>query len=503
MKLKRLANYFDGRFEAPAAASWLDVENPASGQRIAQVPLSEPSLVDRAVQAATVAFPAWCRTPVAQRAQAMFRLAASLRENGETISRVLVEEMGKSLPDARAELKRTIENVEVACGVPTLQQGEVLVGASPGIDGEVLRLPIGVFGVIAPFNFPAMVPFWFVPTAIATGNTVVVKASEQVPCTMSLIAELIDAVGLPPGVFNLIHGDAQTAQAIVEHPAVAGICFVGSTAVGQSVSRRCAELGKRCQAMGGAKNHLLVMPDARLDEAIRNMVSSCFGCAGQRCMAASAIVAIGEPLHQEVTARFVEAAKGLAVGDPLDPKHREHAMLMGPVISASAQQRIESLIQIGLAEGATLRLDGRGLRVPGAEAGHYLGPTVFCDVQPGMEIHRTEIFGPVVVILMAKDFNAAMQIINGHRYGNGASIYTQSGYWARRFKLEVQAGMVGVNVGIPAPVAQLPFGGSKASMLSPIKTQGADGIDFFTERKIVTTRFHPCDEDELATKARR
>lgn len=489
MAARQLRNFINGEWVATEGDAWLDVENPSTGGVVARVPLSTAADVDRAVTAAAEAFPAWSRTPVSRRVQYLFRLLELLRRDEADISRTLVEEMGKSLPDAQAEMKRAIENLEVACGMPVLQQGDKLVGAAAEIDGEVLRLPAGVFGLIAPFNFPAMVPFWFFPYALAAGNTYVAKPSELVPCTMARITELLDEAGLPPGVFNLVHGDRVAATALVEHPQVAGISFVGSTATARKVAEGCARAGKRYQAMGGAKNHLVVMPDAHLDQVVRNMITSCYGCAGQRCMAASAIVCVGEPTYREVCDRFLAASREVMVADPLDPAVADEPMVMGPVISARSLDFIHKMIEAGIEEGATLALDGRGLVVRDRPGGHFVGPTVFTDVRPGMSVHTTEIFGPVVVILQAADLDEALAIINDGPYGNGASIYTQSGYHARRFKMEVNAGMVGINVGIPAPVASLPFGGMKASLLSDIKAQGRSVIRFFTDEKIVTERY--------------
>lgn len=486
-----LQNYVNGRWAPAEHGSLLAVENPSTGAVLGHVPLSTASEANRAIEAAAAAFPAWSRTPAARRAQHFFALLELLRREEEALARSVTEENGKSLTDARAEVKRLIENCEVACGMPVLQQGDKLVGASDGIDGEVLRVPLGVFTMIGPFNFPAMVPFWFLPYAVAAGNTYVVKPSEQTPRTMDRLARLLDQSGLPPGVFNLVHGDKVVVDAFMEHPAVKGVSLVGSTRTCRVVAEKCARNKKRFQAMGGAKNHLVVMPDARMDEVIRNLLSSCFGCAGQRCMAASAIVAVGPDTHTRLCERLLAACRKVIVANPLDPAVAEEPMLMGPVISARAKETILSLIETGIGEGATLALDGRGVQVPGCEGGHYLGPTVFTDVKPGMAIHQTEIFGPVVVVLCADSFDEAVSILNHHPYGNGASIYTQSGYWARRFKLEVECGMIGINVGIPAPVAHLPFGGMKLSQFSDIKAQGRAVIDFFTERKVVTERYWP------------
>ncbi len=491
MPIRELRNYVDGAWNEPAGRDVLDVENPSTGGTIARVPLSSAADLDAAVAAARAAFPAWSTTPVDKRVAPLFRLASLIRDNRETLARQITEENGKSLPDARAEVDRTLENVETACGMPILQQGDKLIGAAPDIDGEVVRLPIGVFAMIAPFNFPAMVPFWFIPYAVATGNTFVVKPSEQVPCTLQILAEYIDRCGFPKGVFNLVNGDRRVAEAIVAHPGVAGVSVVGRTATAQAIAEACVRTNKRFQAMGGAKNHLVVMPDARMDEAIRNMITSGYGCAGQRCMASSAIVCVGDETYRRVIDRFVRASSEVVVADPLDPRVADRPMVMGPVISAKAKEFILSMIDTGIKEGAKLALDGRGVKVQGREEGHYIGPTVFTEVRSGMSVHRTEIFGPVQVILKAADLDEAISVVNDHPYGNGASIYTQNGYYARKFKLEALAGMIGVNVGIPAPVAYLPFGGMKASQFSHIKAQGRATVAFFTEDKIVTERYWP------------
>jgi len=491
MALKVVKNYVNGQWIEPENSGFLDIENPSTGQIIGKTPLSTVAEVNRTIDAASDAYEQWSRTPVSRRVQPLYKLDALLRENEEKISRTLVEEMGKSLPDARAEMKRIFENIEVACGMPVLQQGDKLIGASYGIDGEVLRLPIGVFAMIAPFNFPAMVPFWFLPYAIATGNTYVVKASEQVPLTMQLIAEYIHQSDFPQGVFNLINGDNVAGQALIDSPLVKGVSLVGSTRTCKIVSERCAQTHKRCQAMGSAKNHLVAMPDAKVDDMIRNMITSCYGCAGQRCMAASAIVAVGDTMYKSVCDRFIEASKSILAANPLDPKVADEPMVMGPVISAKSKTFILNMIENGIKEGATLALDGRNIVVGGCENGHFIGPTVFTDVKPGMDIHSTEIFGPVVVILKAGSLDEAIKIINDHPYGNGASIYTQNGYYARKFKLETQCGMIGINIGIPAPVAYLPFGGMKESQFADIKAQSKMIVNFFTETKIVTERFWP------------
>lgn len=486
-----LRNYIGGQWSAASSGAVLPVENPSTGAILTHVPLSTTDDVERAVASAAAAFPGWSRTPGSKRVEFLFRLLEKLRGEEELVTRSITEENGKSLPDARAEVKRLIENCEVACGMPVLQQGDKLIGAAEGIDGEVIRLPLGVFAMAGPFNFPGMVPFWFLPYAIAAGNTFVLKPSEQTPLTMQRITGFLHDLGLPGGVLNVVHGDRTVVEALIDHPKVKGLSLVGSSRTAKAIAERCARAGKRFQAMGGAKNHLVVLPDARIDEAVRNMVSSCFGCAGQRCMAASAIIAVGEEVHQKVCEQLKEACSRVTVANPLDPRVANDPTVIGPVISAKAKTFILEMIESGLREGACLLVDGRKAQVVGSEKGHFIGPTVFTEVRPGMSIHRTEIFGPVVVVLRAQSFDEAVKIINDHEYGNGASIYTGSGYWARRFKLEVECGMIGINVGIPAPVAHLPFGGMRGSQFSDIKAQGRAVIQFFTEPRIVTERFWP------------
>ncbi len=488
--MKTLRNYINGQWVEPENAVCLDVENPSTGEVLAGVPLSTPDEVNRAVEAARLAFPQWRQTPVTRRAEYLHFLLNVMRSNEEEISRCLTEEMGKSLPDSRAEMKRVFQNIEAACSVPLLQQGDKMIGCAMNIDGEVLRLPMGVFAIITPFNFPAMAPFWFIPYAIATGNTVVIKPSELVPLTMERITECIDQIALPSGVYNMVHGDKVAAAALVDNPQVDGICFVGKSSTCRIIAERCTAANKRYQAMGSAKNHLVVMPDyTKMDELVRNMSTSCFGCAGQRCMASSAIVAVGDEMYRRICERFVEDSKKFIVANPLDPEVADESMLMGPVITARSKQFICDMIETGVKEGATLALDGRDIEIPGSQKGHFVGPTVFTDVKPGMEIHKTEIFGPVVVILKAGSLDEAIEIINNHQYSNACSIYTQNGYYARKFKLDARCGMIGVNVGIPAPVPFLPFGGMGNSMMCDIKMQGKAAINFFTQDKIIVERY--------------
>lgn len=486
--IKIMKNYINGKWVDPENHGYIDVENPATGEILAKVPLSTREATNHAIESAVKAFPGWSNTPVARRVRYLFELNELLRANEDKLARVLVAEMGKSYTDSIAEFKRVYENIEVATGMPVLQQGDKIIGTSFDIDGEVLRLPLGVFAMIAPFNFPAMVPFWFLPYALATGNTFLIKASKQVPMTMQLITEYIDQIGLPPGVFNLVNGDKTVAEAFIDHPKIKGISVVGSSDTCKIIAENCARVNKRFQAMGSAKNHLVVMPDAKLDQVIRNATTSCYGCAGQRCMASSVIIGVAD-MYETLCERFIEDSKNIIVADPLDPKFINEPLVMGPVISKKAKDFILHMIEEGIKEGATLALDGRGVVVPGCEKGYFIGPTVFTDVKPKMKIHDVEIFGPVVCIMKADSLDEAIRIINDHKYGNGSSIYTQNGYYARKFKLEVEAGMIGINIGIPAPVAYLPFGGMKESQFADIKAQGKAIINFFTEDKIITERY--------------
>lgn len=486
--MEKLRNYVGGKWIEPDNRGYLDVINPSTGEVLAQVPLSTKEAVEDAIDIAAYAYNEWSQTPVSRRVRYLFELNELLRANEDIIARTLVAEMGKSIPDAIAEMKRVYENIEVACGMPVLQQGDKIIGSSFDIDGEVLNLPLGPFAMIAPYNFPAMVPFWFLPYALATGNTFLIKASKQVPMTMQLITKFIDQIGLPAGVYNLVNGDRVVADTFMANPKIKGVSLVGSTNTCKIISEQCAKANKRFQAMGSAKNHLVIMPDAKFDKVIRNMTSSCYGCAGQRCMASSVIVAVGD-IYEKVCEKFIEDSKKVIVANPLDPSVANEPLVMGPVISQKAKDFILSMIDKGVKEGATLALDGRNINIPGGEKGFFVGPTVFTDVKPGMEIHNVEIFGPVVVIMKAETLDEAIDIINGHKYGNGASIYTQNGYYARRFKLKVQAGMIGVNIGIPAPVAYLPFGGMKESQYADIKAQGKAIISFYTEDKVITERY--------------
>jgi len=478
-------NFVAGEWIDSRAAESLPLINPATGEPIGRVPLSTPAEVGAAVQAARRAFPAWRETPPLERARVLFRVRELLLGRLEDIARTVVSEHGKTLEDARGSVRRGIENVEVACGMTSLMMGYGLEdGAAAGIDEEAVRQPLGVFAAIAPFNFPAMVPFWFWPYAVACGNTFVLKPSEQVPLTQTLIFEILGQAGFPKGVLNLVHGARATVEALLDHPDVRGVSFVGSTPVAREVYRRAAASGKRVQAQGGAKNFLLVMPDADLDQAVPSIVASAFGAAGQRCLAGS-VVLVARAIEEKLTGRLVEAAARLRVGNGLEP-----GIDMGPVISARSLERIQAAIRRGEEEGARLRLDGRGVKPAGGGKGFFIGPTVFDRVRPEMVLAREEVFGPVLAVAAVEGLPEALRVIEASPYGNAASIYTRDGRAAREFRYRVTAGNIGINVGVAAPMGYFPFGGMKDSFFGVLHGQGRDAVDFFTDRKVVITRWY-------------
>jgi malonate-semialdehyde dehydrogenase (acetylating)/methylmalonate-semialdehyde dehydrogenase len=481
--MRVLDNFIGGAWTRSSGTTALDVKNPATGEVLAQVPLSTAADVDAAVQAAQAAFPAWSATPPVQRARYLFKLKALFDEHKEEIAAICTSEHGKTLAESRNDFGRGVENVEHAAGMPSLMMGQSLSDVASGIDCRTIRQPMGVFAAITPFNFPPMVPLWFLPYAIAAGNTFVLKPSEQVPLSQQRIFELIARTGLPPGVVNLVHGGKEVVNAFCAHPQIRGVSFVGSSAVARHVYRSCADAGKRVQALGGAKNFITILPDAEMDRAIGNAADSAYGCSGQRCLAASVVVAVG-PAYERVREGILAAAKAVVLGDGARPE-----TTMGPVISAAHRDRVVGYIDKGVAEGARLLLDGRGAKVEGRPGGFWVGPTVFDDVKPGMTIVTDEIFGPVLCVVRARDLDEALAITNASAYGNAASVYTTSGKSAREFELRVQAGMVGVNIGVAAPMAIFPFGGQKGSFFGDTKAHGATGVDFYTERKIVIERW--------------
>ena len=480
---RTLKNYIGGQWVASSSDKTTPVINPATCEVLAYVPEGTREDVDRAAKAASAAFDDWRRTPVLSRAQYMYRLKGLLEERFEDLARIVVEENGKTRDEARGEVRRGIESVEFGMSVPAVMRGYKVEDISSGIDETAERQPIGVFAAITPFNFPLMVPLWFLPTAVATGNTYIIKPSPQTPISMDLLYEIMDELDLPEGVVNLVHGGKEASMAVMEHPDIAGVSFVGSTPVAKIVYETCAKHGKRVQAQGGAKNYIAVMPDANMAASVANIMGSAYGCAGQRCLAGSVVVAVGDA-YEPLKAELLKRASGLRVGNGLDESTQ-----MGTVISDDARERIESMIAAGVAEGAQPILDGRGAVIEGLEQGSFVGPTILDGVTADMSVAKDEIFGPVMAIMHVPDFESAVEVINKSRYGNAASIFTGSGQAAREFKYRVRAGNIGINVGVAAATASFPFGGQKDSFFGDLHGQGMDSIEFFTDKKILIERW--------------
>ena len=482
-------NYVGGGWRAASAADTLPITNPASGEVIGQVPLSSAADVDAAVQAAKAAFPAWRSVPAPERARILFRFKMLLEEHKEELAVQLTKEHGKIVAETRGEVQRGIENVEHACGVPTLMMGDTVEEIARGIDCASWRQPIGVFGIITPYNFPVMIPLWFWPYAVATGNTVVLKPSEQDPLTHQRIVELAEQAGIPEGVLNVVHGGQEAVESICDHPDIAGVSFVGSSNVAKIVYTRAAASGKRVQTLGGAKNFLIVLPDADMDATLDACAGSIFGSSGQRCLAGSVVVGVGDA-HAQIRERLLDHAASIRIGDGLDP-----ATQMGPVISAAHRDRVRAFIDQGVADGATLSLDGRGAEVEGLESGYWVGPTVFEDVAPSMSIGTEEIFGPVAAVNRADTVEDAIAMMHESRYGNACSIFTTSGRAAREFRYQAGISMIGVNIGVAAPMAFFPFGGSRQSFFGDLKAAGKDGISFYTDQRVVISRWTDVSAD--------
>lgn len=479
----RLLNYVDGGWRRSSAGTYLDVTNPATAQTLAQVPLSPAAEVDQAAQAAARAFKDWRRMPAVDRVQFLFKLKALLEESTDEIARLITNECGKTYLESRGEMQRAIENVEVACGIPTLMQGYNNEDIARGIDEHFIRQPLGVAAALAPFNFPGMIPFWFFPYAVATGNCFILKPSEKVPMTSQRIFELIDQAGFPPGVLQLVNGARETAEALIDHPLVRAISFVGTTQVARQVYSRATAHGKRAQCQGGAKNPVLIMPDADMDMAARSLSDSAFGCAGQRCLAISVAITVGAA-REPFVERMVDAARSRRVGYGL-----EQGIETGPVITAQSKSRIEGFIAQGEQEGATILVDGRGKLVPGYEQGFFVHPTILDDVDPRSEVACAEIFGPVLSLMHAEDLDQAIALANDRPYGNMACIFTTNGGAARRFRYEVDAGNIGVNIGVAAPMAFYPFSGWKDSFFGSLHGQDHHAVEFYTQAKVVIERW--------------
>ncbi|HSL43619.1 MAG TPA: CoA-acylating methylmalonate-semialdehyde dehydrogenase [Anaerolineales bacterium] len=478
-----ILNYINGEWTPSNTSECLEVINPATGQVIAKTPVGSKAHVEVAAKAASEAFPAWRRTPVQDRVQFLFKLRDLLKANHDEIARRITNECGKTFEEAKAEMVRAIENVEVACGMPHLMKGELVEDIAPGIDELMIRQPLGVCATIAPFNFPGMITFWYLPYAIAAGNTYIVKPSEKVPMTMQFIFQLIDQVGFPKGVVNLVNGAKDVVDGILEHPAIRAITFVGSTNVARYIYATAAAHGKRVQAQGGAKNPVIVLPDADMEMATKIVADSAFGCAGQRCLAVSFAVTVAEA-RNTFTELICDAASTRVVGYGLDA-----GVQMGPVINAASKARVEQLIGLGIQEGAAIPVDGRGAKVAGYEGGYFVRPTILSDVPRGSEIAQTEIFGPVLSLMHVNTVDEAIELVNSGQYGNQASLFTSSGNAARRFRYEAEAGNIGINIGVAAPMAFFPFSGWKDSFFGDMHGQGMDAVEFFTQKKVVVERW--------------
>jgi malonate-semialdehyde dehydrogenase (acetylating)/methylmalonate-semialdehyde dehydrogenase len=459
------------------------VLNPATGEELGRTPLSPAAEVDIAVQSAQQAFPGWRRVPVTERVQYLFKLKGLLEEHFEEIARTITMECGKTLVESRGEMRRAVENVEVACGTPILIQGYNSEDIASGIDEMMVRQPLGVCAIIAPFNFPGMIPFWFLPYALACGNTVVVKPSERVPLTMQKVFTLLDGLKLPPGVVNLVNGGREAVDAILDHPTVRAVSFVGSSVVARHVYSRGAASGKRVQCQGGAKNPVVVLPDADLASTSEIVADSAFGCAGQRCLASSLAIAVGD-----AAAPFTEAMRDRAT-KRVTGYGLEEGVQMGPVITAESRRRIESLIEKAVSDGAKPVVDGRNPDVAKYAAGNFVRPTVLEGLPFESEITRTEIFGPVLSIQKVNTIDEAIAFVNGGAYGNQACLFTTSGASARKFRYEAEVGNVGINVGVAAPMAFFPFSGARESFFGDLHGQGRDSIEFYTQEKVVVERW--------------
>jgi malonate-semialdehyde dehydrogenase (acetylating)/methylmalonate-semialdehyde dehydrogenase len=483
--MEALKNFVGGRQVAAEAEDQLDIPDPATGELLGRVPLSVTADVDRAVRAAAEAFEEWSEEPVTRRARRMFRLQVLLEDHLDELSELATRENGKHVEESEAEIRRGIEVVELAASMTTLMKGETLDQVSRGVDVALYREPLGAVTAITPFNFPMMIPLWFAPLAIATGNTFILKPSQRTPLSALRLAELFSEAGFPDGVFNVVHGAKETVEALIDHPQVKAVSSVGSSAAARNIYRRSAERGKRVQALGGAKNHIVVMPDADLDLAAPGVFSSAFSNGGQRCLAGSVGVAVGG-IGDELVDRLAGLAREARVGSGLD-RRTDSDTSITPVTTPEAKERIAGWISRGEEEGARLIADGRGNY--GEDEGFFLGPTIFDNVTPEMEIAKEEIFGPVLTVERMEGLDQAITTINESRYGNAAGIFTQDGAAARKFRREVQAGMIGVNISVPAPVAYFPFTGWKDSFFGDLHATGKDGVEFYTERKVVIERW--------------
>ena len=481
--MRTVSHWIGGKLATGTSTRTGPVWNPATGEQQAEVPLANAADVDAAVQAAAAAFTTWSESSLSQRTKVLFAFRELVNARIQDIAEIISDEHGKVVSDARGEVQRGLEVVEFACGIPQLLKGSYSDQVSTGVDVFSFREPLGVCAGITPFNFPAMVPMWMHPVAIACGNTFVLKPSERDPSASQLVAELWAEAGLPDGVFNVVHGDKEAVDALLDHPDVAAISFVGSTPIAQYIHQRASANRKRVQALGGAKNHAIVLPDAPLDYASDHLVAAAFGSAGERCMAVSAAVAVG-PVADDLVAAVSDKARAVKVGPGRDPDSE-----MGPVVTAAAKERIVRLIGTGAEQGAELAVDGRGFTVPDHESGFFVGPTVIDKVRIDMDVYREEIFGPVLSVVRADTVDAAIELVNSNPYGNGTAIFTSSGEAARRFQRGVNVGRIGVNVPIPVPMAYYSFGGWKDSLFGEHHIHGPEGVSFYTRAKVITSRW--------------
>ena len=480
---KEVLNFINGKWSSSSGTEYLSITNPATCEVLAHNFLGKPADVSSAVEAAVAAFPLWRETPPEERIQYLFKLKQLLEENFSEIARMTTLEHGKTLAESQGELRRGIENVEVACGIPILMQGYNLEDVAHGIDESMIRQPLGVVAAITPFNFPSMIPLWFLPYALACGNTFVLKPSERVPLTMKRIFDLLQQLDLPTGVVNLVNGGSEVVDALIDHPDVKAISFVGSTSVARHVYERSARNGKRAQCQGGAKNHVVILPDADMPTTTQIISDGAFGCSGQRCLAVSMAVTVGDA-KEAFTQAISDMAASIKVGYGLDED-----VQMGPVVSRESKNRIERLIEQGALEGAEILLDGRRIEISGYEQGYFVMPTILDEVSPKNSISQTEIFGPVLSLIHANTVEEAIEIVSESPYGNAASIFTSDGAAARKFRYEIPAGNVGINIGVAAPMAYFPFCGSKDSFLGVLHGQGRDAVDFYTEKKVIIERW--------------
>ncbi len=478
-----MLNYIQGDWRQSEATAHLPIINPATGEELGRTPLSTAAELDEAVRTAAEAFPAWRRVPVTDRVQFLFRLKTVLEDQFDDLARTITLECGKTLAESRGELRRAIENVEVACGAPTLIQGYNSEDIAAGIDEMMIRQPLGVCAIIAPFNFPAMIPFWFLPYAIVSGNTVIVKPSERVPLTMQKVFRLLDGLKFPKGVVSLVNGGREVVDAILDHPTIRAVSFVGSSHVARHVYARGAAAGKRVQCQGGAKNPVVILPDADMASAAEIVADSAFGCAGQRCLAAAWAVTVGEASTPFMEA-IAEKASGRVTGNGL-----EDGVQMGPVISPESRARIEQLIGRAVEHGARAVVDGRAPRMAASLRGNFVRPTVLAGLPFSSDVAQTEIFGPVLSVHHVDTIDAAIALVNGGEYGNQASLFTSSGASARQFRYEAEVGNVGINVGVAAPMAFFPFSGARGSFFGDLHGQGRDAFEFFTQEKVVVERW--------------